>query len=271
MTRTDLLSLMKKFTIPFVLLCLLFFPPLSHAQNDKSTYQDGEWIKLRIHYGWFNASYATLEVKEKMIGDTPVYHVKGRGKSTGLLHAFFKVDDTYESTIDKKTELPIQFKRDINEGGHTKNKILWFNQRAQTAKVRDLKHNTTNEYETNPNVQDMISAFYYARNQIADNLKEPGDELIIDMFYDEKNYKFKTVYLGREVIKTKFGRIETLKLRPYVQAGRVFKEQEGLTVWLSADKNKIPIKVRAKLAVGSLTASLEDYKGLKYPLQELKP
>lgn len=267
MNRTGLLSLMKKLIIPFLLSCLLLFPTLSHAQ-DKNTFQDGEWIKLRIHYGWFNASFATLEVKEKMVGDTPVYHVKGRGKSTGLLHAFFKVDDTYESTIDRNTGLPIQFKRDINEGGHTKNKILWFNQRAQNVKVRDIKHNKTEHYDTKPNVQDMISSFYFARNQIEENLKEPGDEITIDMFFDEKNYKFKTVYLGRETIKTKFGKIETLKLRPYVQAGRVFKEQEGLTVWVSADKNKVPVKLSAKLAVGSLTADLEDYKGLKYPLEK---
>lgn len=267
MKNTKSLSFMKNLIIPFLFSCLLFFPSLSHAQSE-STYQDGEWIKLRIHYGWFNASYATMEVKEKMVGDTPVYHVKGHGKSTGLLHAFFKVDDTYESTIDKNTELPIQFKRDINEGGHTKNKILWFNQRAQTAKLRDLKHNTTEEYKTNPNVQDMISAFYFVRNRIDEELKEPGDEITIDMFFDEKNYKFKTVYLGREVIKTKFGKIETLKLRPYVQAGRVFKEQESLTVWISADRNKVPVKLSAKLAVGSLTASLEDFRGLKYPLKK---
>src|SRR5699024_8003850 len=129
------------------------------------------------------------------------------------------------------------------------------------------KHDTTKEYETNPNVQDMISSFYYVRNQIEGNLNEPGDEIEIDMFFDEENYKFKTVYLGREIIKTKFGKIETMRLRPLVQSGRVFEEKESLTVWISADKNKVPVRVKAKLAVGSLTADLDDYKGLKYPLE----
>lgn len=254
---------MKK---PFVILFILslFFTSFAQAQ---STFQGGEWIKLRIHYGWFNASFATLEVNEETIGNTPIYHVTGKGKSTGLLHAFYKVDDDYQSFINKETGLPIQFKRNIDEGGYTKNKIIWFDQNAQTAKVRDLKKNTTNEYKTTPKVQDMISAFYYVRNEIDKQLKKPGDEIIIDMFFDEENYKFKTVYLGTEIIKTKFGKIETMKLRPYVQAGRVFEEQESLTVWVSADANKIPVRAKAKLAVGSLTADLEEYKGLKYPLE----
>lgn len=267
MKFTDLTYPMKKLSFLFFLFLFLLYSSKGITQSQ--TYQDGEWIQLRIYYGWFNASFATLEVKEKSIGNTPVYHVKGNGKSTGLLHAFFKVDDTYESIINKETQLPIQFIRDINEGGHTKNQIIWYDQRQQRAKIRDLKHNTTKEFDTDPNVQDMISAFYFARNQIEDHLKNPGDELTIDMFFDEENYKFKIVYLDQEVIKTKYGRIKTLKLRPYVQAGRVFKEQESLTVWISADKNKVPIRVKAKLAVGSLTADLEDYKGLKYPLETI--
>ena len=39
-------------------------------------------------------------------------------------------------------------------------------------------------------------------------------------------------------------------------AGRVFKEEESLTLWVSADKNKIPLKIKADLAVGSLRADL---------------
>lgn len=253
---------MKKFFL-FLSVIISFYSHSIQAQSQ--TYQAGEVIKLRLHYGWFNASYATLTVDEQKIGDTSFYHVKGHGRSTGLLHAFFKVNDTYESYINKETQLPLKFRRKINEGGHKKNKIIYFNQKQETAKVRDIKNGETENYTTKGDVQDMISAFYYLRNQIADKLKKKGDSVILNMFFDQKNYKFKTVYLGRETIKTKFGDIETLKLRPYVQAGRVFKKKESLTVWISADRNKIPVKIKAKLAVGSLTADLDGYENLKYP------
>ena len=74
-------------------------------------------------------------------------------------------------------------------------------------------------------------------------------------------------FLGRETIRTKFGRVKTLKFRPYVMAGRAFKEQESLTLWVSADANKIPLKIKADLAVGSLRADLEAFKGLKHSFQ----
>ena len=55
--------------------------------------------------------------------------------------------------------------------------------------------------------------------------------------------------------------------RPLVQSGRVFKEKESLTVWISNDQNKIPLRIKAELAVGSIKADLDAYKGLKHPFK----
>ena len=120
---------------------------------------------------------------------------------------------------------------------------------------------------TKPNIQDLVSTFYYLRNNLDISKLEPGAEVRIDMFFDEENYGFKLKYLGEEVIKTEFGTIESLKFRPYVMAGRVFKEEESLTLWVSKDKNKVPLRIQADLAVGSLRADLEAYKGLKHPFK----
>ncbi|XKW98485.1 DUF3108 domain-containing protein [Tenacibaculum maritimum] len=87
----------------------------------------------------------------------------------------------------------------------------------------------------------------------------------VNMFFDEKTHPFKLKYLGSEVLKTKFGKIKTQKFRPLVQAGRVFKAKESVTIWITADDNKIPIKMKASLSVGSLRAELDAYKGLANP------
>jgi hypothetical protein len=55
--------------------------------------------------------------------------------------------------------------------------------------------------------------------------------------------------------------------RPLVQSGRVFKEEESLTIWISDDDNKMPVRIKANLAVGSIKADLEGFKGLKYPFK----
>jgi hypothetical protein len=111
----------------------------------------------------------------------------------------------------------------------------------------------------------MVSAYYYLRNNYNTDSIKPGDELKLNMFFDYENFNFKLKFLGRETIRTRFGKINTLKFRPYVLAGRVFKEQESLTLWVSADENRIPLKIKANLAVGSLRADLEAFKGLKHP------
>jgi len=237
---------------------------ISSANAQKKSYQDGEWFKFRIHYGWFNASYATLEVKEEMMGGKKVNHVVGRGKSTGLLDVFFEVDDTYETYIEESTELPVKFIRKIDEGGHTKNKVIYFDQELRKAKVKDLKRDKESVHDTEPSVQDMLSVFYYLRNKIDPDKLKKGDAIHVNLFFDEENYKFKTVFLGREVLKTEFGKINSLKFRPFVQADRIFKEEESLTFWVSDDDNRVPLKIRAELAVGSLEADLEAFKGLKH-------
>ena len=85
------------------------------------------------------------------------------------------------------------------------------------------------------------------------------------MFFDSENYEFKMKFLGIETINTKFGKIKCIKLRPFVQSGRVFKEKESLTLWISADNNKIPIRIKADLVVGSIRVDFGKFQKLKTP------
>ena len=107
----------------------------------------------------------------------------------------------------------------------------------------------------------MLSSFYYLRNKDVSKFKV-GDEIKLDMFIDAQTYPFRLRFLGREELRTRFGKVNTLMFRPLVQSGRVFKEEESVTIWITDDANKIPIRMKASLAVGSLRADLEAYKGL---------
>lgn len=248
-----------------ITILVLLFAVNSIAQGHQA-YEDGEWFKFRIHYGMFNASFATLQVNETTLKNQPVYHVVGKGKSTGLLHLFFKVDDNYETYIHKNTGSPLRFIRQINEGGHTKDIQIDFDHKTNSALVFNKKHNTKESFVVQPNVQDMVSAFYYLRNNLDVNGIERGEMMTLNMFFDNENYDFKLKFMGREVLKTKMGNIAALKFKPYVMAGRVFKEKESLTVWVSDDANRMPLKIKADLAVGSLEADIDAFKGLKHPL-----
>ena len=111
----------------------------SEALKTNQSFQEGEWFQLRLHYGPFNASYATLSLERDTINEHRLYHAKGFGETTGLARWFFKVEDYYESYFDEETGLPYKFIRNINEGGYTKNVKIDFNHKEKTALVNNKK------------------------------------------------------------------------------------------------------------------------------------
>ncbi|PQJ16373.1 DUF3108 domain-containing protein [Aureicoccus marinus] len=257
---------MKKTTLSLILVVFfgLTIPTSVNAQDKTTAFKAGEWLKFRIHYGIFNASFATLQLKNDSIDTIPVFHAVGKGRTTGLARLFFKVDDVYESYFGKNDLKPYRFIRKIDEGGYTKDLEIDFNYQTEQALMTDNKKKTKKNYEIHQDIQDIISASYYLRDRVDTNTLKKGDAVDLDMLFDEAGiYNFKLKYLGKDVLRTKYGKVECLKFRPLVQAGRIFKEKESLTLWVSNDLNRIPIRVKADLAVGSLKADLDGFNGLR--------
>jgi len=229
-----------------------------------SSFKKGEWLKFRIHFGIINAGYATLKLDEASKDGELLHHAIGKGWTVGAVKWFFTVKDNYESYFTKRNIKPIQFKRRVNEDGYIISRDLYFNHKAKEVTIDDLKEKTKTQVAID-NVQDMVSAFYYLREIDLSNIKE-GDEKMVNLFFDGETYPFKLKFLKRETIKVRLGEIKSWKIRPLVQKGRVFEGQESLTIWISDDKNKIPIRIKAALVVGSLKADLDKYSGLAHPI-----
>ena len=121
---------------------LLLLITVSFDSQKPDAYDSGEWFKFRIHYGFINAGYATLEVKEAIKDNKNIYHAIGKGYTVGMSRFFFKVDDNYESYFDKVTNKPFQYVRKIDEGGYTKNQEGFFNQEKNKVLVKDYKNKT---------------------------------------------------------------------------------------------------------------------------------
>jgi len=251
-----------------ILILFLFASFQTSWSQDTSSFQAGEWLKFKLSYsGWMKAGNATLEISENTYKNKPVYKVVGKGWTTGAVKWFFNVEDHYESHFDKVTGQPYKFVRNINEGGYTKNRIVDFDHVQNKALINDLKEHTNSIVDIEKNIQDLVSAYYYLRNNYNTETIQKGSVVELNIFFDSETFLFKLKYLGRETIQTKFGKIKCIKFRPYVMAGRVFKEEESLTLWVTADKNKVPMKIKADLRVGSLRADLEALKGLKHPFK----
>ncbi len=253
---------MKKFfnVISLFIFCLSF--------GQITNIADGESITLRIHYGFLNAGSANLTAQKTMYKGVPHLHVRGTGQTTGAVKAFFKVDDFYESYINMHTELPSFYVRNVKEGSYRQHLETVFNHSNNTLVLTDKKTpaNGSKVIKSVKGVQDMLSCFYYLRSKSPAELRV-GNTINMNVWIDDELFPFQLKVAGTENLKTKFGTINCLKIIPSVKSGRVFKEKEGVTMWVSNDANHVPMLLKAEIAVGSLKASIDDFKNVKYPLK----
>jgi hypothetical protein len=230
-----------------------------------NAFQVGEYLRFRLHYGLIDAGEAELTIKhsKKKFNGRESLHVVGTGRTLGAFSWFFKVEDTYETYIDKRGTFPWEFVRDVREGGYKKYQNYRFHQ--DRAAVSTHKGDT---FASLAFAQDMLSTFYFARTLDFSNVKV-GDVFTIPTFVDEENYSLQIKFIGRETIKSRTGKYRCLKFVPVVQKGRVFKEEEDMIVWITDDANKIPILAKAKVLVGSINMELVEYKNIQNPLAKV--
>lgn len=252
---------MKKFLTGITL--FLFALSFSQINNINS----GETLSYRIHYGFLNAGTATLTALKTNFQNEPHFYIKGYGKTTGAVRAFFKVEDNYESFINISTGLPSYYVRNVREGGYRQHFQTVFNHSNQTVILTDKKNtaNGSKIVKTAKGVQDMLSAFYYLRALEPSQLKI-GSVVKMNIWIDDEMFPFQLKVTGSENLQTKFGTINTLVISPSVMSGRVFKTDESVTLWVTNDRNHLPIAIKAELAVGSLKADIDSFKNVKYPL-----
>jgi len=192
----------------------------------------------------------------------PVYHFVGDGKTYSFFDNFFKVRDRYESFTDTATMLPYKFIRNIDEGGYKKYNNVTFNHEANTAV------STNGVFKTTDCIQDVVSAVYYARN-IDFSKYKVDDKIPFDMFLDDEVYHLYIRYMGKETIKTRYGKFNAIRIKPLLIKGTIFEGGEKMNAWLSDDPNHLLLRVESPIAVGSIKVDMMSYENLRYPLTSL--
>ena len=229
-------------------------------------FQDGESISFTVFYSviglYVNAGSATFTTSVEKLNNKTVYHVVANGSSNPSYDWIFKVRDRYESYFDTANLQPMKFIRNVDEGGYKTIENVTFNLQANTAI-------TTKGVFKVPNcVQDVLSAIYYARN-IDFNKYKVDDKIPFDMFLDNQVYSLYMRYLGKEVVKTKYGKFRTIKFSPLLVKGTIFAGGEKMAVWVSDDANHLPLRIESPITVGSVKVDMMQYKNLRYPLSSM--
>jgi hypothetical protein len=249
-----------------VLILVIHSLPMLLAQAYRSVPNDyfkrGEKLNFKVAFhsmltGNLTAGTATLEItrENKQIGGRNTFHAIGSGHTTGLIEMFYHVEERFESFMDEEALIPWYFSRKTVENNYEKSDMVTFRHKDKLA-VSPNKVTTIPE-----NVQDIISAFYYARCIDLSDVK-PGKDFYVPFFLDDSVYHSKIRFIGRETIKTKLGKFYCIKIKPMVATGYIFNDPYPVSLWVTDDLNRVPILIECELSVGSARVELTSYSGL---------
>ncbi len=240
----------------FILTCFI------QAQNkfrklSNQAFDVGEKLTFEVSYGFVTAGIAEMEIpKMKRISGRNAYQITFKVNSVSAFDSFYKVRDKYLTYLDAEGLFPWRFEQHIREGGFSRDFSAFFDQKRKIAHTSEGKHKIP-KY-----VQDIVSAFYYVRTQDFSNFKK-GDKIELANFYKDKTYPLEVVYHGTETVEVQAGKFDCIIVEPLVAKGGLFKSEGNILIWLTNDKNKIPVKVKTKIIIGDIYAELIKYKGLK--------
>ena len=253
-------------------LALIAFTKNAKAPDDEfcgiknTAFQAGEEISYTVYYNvagiYIDAGAATFINNIEKINNRPVYHITGDGKTNPSYDWIYKVRDKYETFIDTATLQPLKFLRNVNEGGYKKYENITFNRNANTAIT------TEGVFKVPDCVQDVLSSVYYARN-IDFSKYKVNDKIPFSMFLDNEIFNMYIRYLGKETVKTKYGKFKAIKFKPLLIKGTIFEGGEKMTVWVSDDSNHVPLRIESPIVVGKIKVDMMRYRNLRYPLTSL--
>ena len=241
-------------------------PPEEFCGVRNTAFNADEIVNFTVYYAvagiYVNAGNATFTSSLEIMNNRPSYHIIGEGKSNSSYDWIYKVRDRYETFIDTATMQPLKFIRSVNEGGYKKYQNVTFNKTANTAVSGE------GVFKVPQCVQDVVSAMYYARN-IDFSKYQQDDKIPFSMFLDDEVYSMYIRYLGKETIKTKYGKFKAIKIKPLLVKGTIFEGGEKMTVWVSDDANRLPLRIESPIVVGNIKADMMGYRNLRYPLTSM--
>lgn len=243
--------------------CLPQTVPESFCGLRNTAFQSGETVTYKIYYTlagvYLEAGRVNFSCRAESFQGKPAYHLVAVGNTLPFYDNFYKVRDRYESFIDSTSMRPYQFTRSVSEGDQKKYENISFNKAGGTAITGN------GVYKVPECIQDVLSAMYVARNLNFDGLR-PGDKIPFSMFLDNQVYPSYIRYLGKEIIKTKYGSFHAIKFKPLLIRGTLFQAGEKMTVWVSDDPNHIPLRVESAVTVGKVKADMMDFRNRRAPL-----
>lgn len=229
-------------------------PPLTSNVHFKV----GERLTYGLSWGIVSAGTAVLEVAERQsLAGRSVVKLIHTAKSNEFVSAFYPVNNRVESLLDEEAAYPyhLLFKR---REGKRKNDIeAVYDQAAHKATV--TKDGSTETMEVPPDVQDTLSVIYFFRTLRAADV---GSSTIINVNHDKKNYRLDLRVEGTERLKSPLGEFDTIRILAIMPFKGLFMNEGNIRIWVTNDAARVPVLMKAKVIIGSVTATLTGVEGV---------
>jgi len=252
---------------------MLFF--LGNAQapepdpvRKNQAFGQGETLTFNVSYFFINAAEAKMVISDEIhqVDERPAYKIDVYGRTLSLFKLFY-VKDNWGTYIDTARIVPYQAYRHIEEGNYRKHEVIDFDRQNQSATVKlyDRENKElvkTESFDVPYQVQDIVSGYYLLRTMDFTGLKK-GDEIGIKGFFDMKNYNLKLIYEGKDRVSTAIGDFDTHVFSPVMPSNKLFRGKKPIKMWITADDNRIPVKIKASMVVGSINMDIVSAEGLR--------
>jgi len=231
---------------------------LLFAQTKSPPFQPGERLTYDVTWSVFQAGTVSATLQSAFQASKDDYAVITTAHSQGFVSLLFNVDNEFRSVFSPQSLCSERISKKINEGRRHKQTEIVFDSPRKLAILdeRDLnKPQEPPKHAENeiPNcVEDVITAFYYLRNQDF----QIGKPLHLPVNDGSKTYDATIDVQALEAIQTPLGRSSAIRVEPKVFSG-LFKRKGRMLIWFSNDDQHLPLRIKFMIAVGTITATLK--------------
>jgi hypothetical protein len=228
---------------------------LSPKEHGALPFGPGESLTFDVDYGIIPAGTARVRVLE---GQNGLWRIEAEGKSRRFYDWVFPVRDSYISIVDPARRLPVRFIRSVNEGGYRLEQDYQFNWKEGWCETEEHRRRTPNledAFQLPGRIQDMVSAFYFARGMDFSNMTA-GDVFSIPTLVDGERFDLRVRYAGMATAKAAGQEWACLVFHPVIEEGRVWSSPDDLTIYISADERHLPVLVESDLLIGAMRMTL---------------
>jgi len=254
-------------------ICLSFGQQSKKIPTRSKTISTGEKLDYSMYLGWFTVGKGTTTVDKNLYvnNNKGCYKVDAFMETLGIATWISKVHDNWGAYVDTSQLVTHESYSKLHEGPYQLHEVITYNHEKDEASVTVAdkvtgKFGEPKTYATPDNVRDIVAGFMYLRI-IYFSKYRIKDTITVSGFFEDKSYHFKIIYYGKETIETELGKIPCYKLIPIMPDNQLFRGENSVTAWLSADGNQIPVKVDAKMFIGHAGTELVGFRGLKHQLK----